>query len=66
LRRRDKQRRLWIEEQKALGNHGAGIIKLQKDENEEGQMVETDIAALDFTDLQNSYFIYPLWILVVD
>jgi len=60
LARRNKQRKVWIEEQKALGNYGAGIIKLQKGDDEEEQVVETDIAALDLTDLQNSYFVYPL------
>ena len=60
LGRRNKQRRVWIEEQKALGHHGSGIIKLQIGNVEEEQVVETDIAALDLTDLQNSYFVYPL------
>jgi MFS family permease len=60
LARRNKKRKAWIEEQSALGNHGAGIIKLQKDGNGEEQLVETDIAGLDLTDLQNSYFVYPL------
>lgn len=59
LSRRNRERRAWIAEQAALGNHGVGYVEQV---NEEGQSVkiEVDVSLLDMTDLENKFFIYPL------
>lgn len=59
LIRRNKQRRVWIDEQAALGNYGTGFVDLK---GAGGDIVreEVDIALLDLTDLENKFFIYPL------
>ncbi|KAL3455769.1 major facilitator superfamily domain-containing protein [Aspergillus heterothallicus] len=59
LKRRNRERRVWIEEQAALGNFGHGIVDVA---DVEGGVVQkkVDISVLDLTDLENRFFIYPL------
>lgn len=59
LARRNDQRKLWIQQQKALGDLGTGYIT-QDGENGEKLLIQADVAALDLTDLQNKHFLYPL------
>jgi len=59
LSRRNQERRIWIVEQEALGNHGEGYVEQLDDD---GNLIKekVDITLLDLTDLENKYFIYPL------
>jgi hypothetical protein len=59
LSRRNQERRIWIAEQEALGNHSEGYVEQLDDD---GNLVKekVDITLLDLTDLENKYFIYPL------
>lgn len=59
LVRRNKERRVWIEEQAALGNFGEGYVE---EIDADGNVVKTkvDISVLDLSDLENKFFIYPL------
>ncbi|KAF5567912.1 major facilitator superfamily domain-containing protein [Fusarium napiforme] len=58
LSKRNKERRLWIAEQEALGNHGEGYVEQVVDG--ETVKVKVDVSMLDLTDLENKYFLYPL------
>ncbi|KAJ5686320.1 hypothetical protein N7536_008939 [Penicillium majusculum] len=59
LVRRNKERRVWIEEQAALGNFGEGYVEeIYADGNAVKRKV--DISVLDLSDLENKFFIYPL------
>jgi MFS family permease len=59
LARRNVERRKWIAEQAALGEHGHGIVELR---NEDGEIVKeyVDVSLLDLTDLENRFFVHPL------
>ncbi|KAJ9607575.1 hypothetical protein H2200_007653 [Cladophialophora chaetospira] len=59
LSRRNKEQRAWIVEQEAMGKTGTGVIK-RVDEGGEKTEVEVDMRLFDLTDLENSWFIYPL------
>jgi len=59
LSRRNQERRIWIVEQEALGNHGEGYVE-QLDDDGNLTKEKVDITLLDLTDLENKYFIYPL------
>jgi DNA-binding protein YbaB len=58
LSQRNKERRQWIAEQEALGNHGEGYVEQVVDG--ETVKVKVDVSMLDLTDLENKYFLYPL------
>ncbi|KAE8324242.1 major facilitator superfamily domain-containing protein [Aspergillus sergii] len=58
LARRNKERKVWIEQQIAAGNLGTGFVEGRGEE--EGRIAEVDISMLDLTDLENKFFIYPL------
>ncbi|KAH7467611.1 putative transporter [Fusarium oxysporum f. sp. matthiolae] len=58
LSKRNKERRQWIAEQEALGNHGEGYVEQVVDG--EAVKVKVDVSMLDLTDLENKYFLYPL------
>jgi len=59
LARRNVERKVWIEEQKAKGFEADGYVEHR---DEEGRSVKTkvEVALLDLTDLENKYFLYPL------
>lgn len=59
LSKRNKERRQWIAEQAALGNHGEGYVE-QINDGGETVRVKVDVAMLDLTDLENMFFLYPL------
>ncbi|KAL2842150.1 hypothetical protein BJY01DRAFT_249194 [Aspergillus pseudoustus] len=59
LARRNKQRQAWIAEQAALGNFGDGFITTVDADGNPVQR-KVDISVLDLTDLENTFFIYPL------
>ncbi|WAO95653.1 Hypothetical protein NCS54_01328700 [Fusarium falciforme] len=58
LVKRNKERRQWIAEQAALGNHGEGYV--EQVVGDETVKVKVDVSMLDLTDLENKFFIYPL------
>ncbi|KAL2850209.1 major facilitator superfamily domain-containing protein [Aspergillus pseudoustus] len=59
LKKRNKEREVWIADQAALGNFGDGVVDSL---DAEGNVVQkkVDISVLDLTDLENKFFIYPL------
>lgn len=59
LARRNKERRLWIAEQEALGKRPVGMVEHVDAEGCKVQL-EVDISLLDLTDLENRYFLYQL------
>jgi len=56
---RNRERRIWIEEQKAKGLEADGYVE-RKDEEGRNVKTKVEVALLDLTDLENKYFLYPL------
>jgi hypothetical protein len=59
LARRNRERRVWIEAQKAKGLEADGYVE-SKDEQGRSVKTKVEVALLDLTDLENNYFLYPL------
>lgn len=59
LSQRNKNRRLWIAEQEALGKRPVGIVEHMNSDGCKVQ-IEVDISVLDLSDLENKYFLYQL------
>jgi hypothetical protein len=59
LSRRNAERRHWIAEQQAVGEHSHGIVERK---NKDGVIIkeQVDVSFLDFTDVENKCFFYPL------
>ncbi|KAF2724359.1 putative allantoate permease of the major facilitator superfamily [Polychaeton citri CBS 116435] len=59
LSRRNAERRKWIAEQAALGEHGHGYVERKLDDGRVTRE-QVDVSILDLTDIENKFFIYPL------